>query len=172
MSPVRKGPVQVAPLHIHSDSRGGFVEVFRKEWFPGFEAKQVNISYSRKGVLRGLHYHTHQTDVWWPILGRFQVAFVKHGGFFGTLAKPVGDIVESFLLDSREPISILIPPNVAHGYLALEQDCILGYAVNREYDPADEHNTPWNHPGIEWMEEDPILSERDTLKGDPDVLKK
>ena len=158
MSPVHKGPVSVAPLHIHSDTRGGFVEVFRKEWFPGFEAKQVNISYSGKGVLRGLHYHKHQTDVWWPILGRFQVAFVHLA-----LANAEMPSVESFALDSREPVSILIPPNVAHGYLALEQNSILGYAVNREYDPADEHNIPWNHPGIQWMEENPILAERDTV---------
>ena len=163
MSPVRKGPVSVAPLHIHTDSRGGFVEVFRRQWFPGFEAKQINISYSDGGVLRGLHYHREQTDVWWPIQGRFQVAFVKDGGLLGTVIEPAGDIVETFVIDSREPVSILIPPLVAHGYLALDPECILGYAVNQTYNPDDEFNIPWNHPGIQWAVDKPILSERDTI---------
>ncbi len=130
------------------------MEVFRREWFPGFTAQQVNISYSHKNVLRGLHYHREQTDVWWPIQGRFQVAFVQQ--------QPT-HLVESFIIDSREPIAIKIPPNVSHGYLALDSACILGYAVDQVYNPEDEFTIPWNHQGIAWKVETPILSERDNL---------
>src|SRR5580765_4818775 len=45
---------------IYSDSRGHFLEVYRKDKFRELGIKddfvQDNISHSKKGVLRGLHY--------------------------------------------------------------------------------------------------------------------
>jgi dTDP-4-dehydrorhamnose 3,5-epimerase-like enzyme len=46
------------PLEPHQDDRGSLVEVFRRAWLPGpNEVLQANLSISRQGVLRGLHFH-------------------------------------------------------------------------------------------------------------------
>ena len=56
--------VKTVPLTVFRDERGAFQETFRKEWFPEREwnAVQHNRSESRKGVLRGLHFHQHQVE--------------------------------------------------------------------------------------------------------------
>lgn len=52
-------------LPIFVDDRGRFCETYRRTWIPGArEMVQGNLSRSRKGVLRGLHYHRRQADLW------------------------------------------------------------------------------------------------------------
>ena len=146
--------VEIQPIFKHSDERGALQEVFRADWFPYFKTEQVNISFNKKGVLRGLHYHRKQTDVWFPIQGRFQCGFYNENE----------QSIEHMTLDATNPVAVLIPPMVAHGFLALDEGSILGYAVNRAYDSSDEYTLPWDGFGIPWAIKDPILSSRD--KGD------
>ena len=57
--------VLLVPLETHADDRGAFRELFRRSWIPGMrEAVQLNLSRSRPGVLRGLHFHRRQADYW------------------------------------------------------------------------------------------------------------
>ena len=59
----------------HGDDRGRFMETFRHEWFPGAPAMvQGNRSDSKRGTLRGLHYHLHQADYWFVPTGTILVA--------------------------------------------------------------------------------------------------
>ena len=60
------------PLETHADERGNFAEVVRAAEFPE-PFVQANHSHSRAGVLRGLHCHRHQADLWYVIRGRIQV---------------------------------------------------------------------------------------------------
>ena len=70
--------VQIVRLQMYADSRGLFMETFRKEWFPQrtWEKIQCNRSDSIQGVLRGLHYHHHQIDYWYVPAGRLRAAMV------------------------------------------------------------------------------------------------
>ena len=56
-------------LEPHADERGRFVEIMRAANFPD-QFVQANHSRSRAGVLRGLHYHRHQADLWYVVSGR------------------------------------------------------------------------------------------------------
>src|SRR5215831_6293415 len=57
--------VYIVPLRAFADDRGYFFESFRKTWVPGVaEMIQGNVSFSKAGVLRGLHYHLKQADFW------------------------------------------------------------------------------------------------------------
>lgn len=150
--------VGVQPIFRHTDSRGSLQEVFRADWFPTFVPRQVNISFNRLHVLRGLHYHKLQTDVWFPIQGRFQCGFYSENE----------QRMEHLILDAMEPLALEICPGIAHGFLALDDRCILGYAVNQPYDPEDEYTLPWDGYGIPWRTDDPVLSSRD--KGDSSVV--
>ena len=145
----------LATLEPHVDDRGRFVEALRTSAYPE-RFVQVNHSRSIKGVLRGLHYHEHQADLWYVVSGRAQVALAD---LRTERDKPT---VETLELCAEHPQALYIPPGVAHGYLALT-DLDLIYLVTREYDPADEHGVAWDDPTLDvpWRTDQPTLSERD-----------
>ncbi len=57
----------------------------------------------------------------------------------------------------------MIPPGVAHGFLAIDPVSLL-YLVTNEYDGTDEHGFAWDDPlaALEWPTDSPILSVRDS----------
>ena len=58
-------------LVVHADVRGSFSELFRQGWFgDGLSFVQANVSRSAEGVLRGMHFHRRQADLWIPLAGR------------------------------------------------------------------------------------------------------
>ena len=147
-------------LRPHPDDRGRFQESFRKSWVPDApEMVQSSLSYSRAGVLRGLHFHKRQADYWTIARGRCRVTLVDIRAGSPTFRR-----VEQFEMSEAEPRGVFIPPLVAHGLYALE-DMTLSYLVSEEYDPADpdELGIAWDDPelGIDWGDELPVLSERD-----------
>ncbi len=142
------------------DSRGSFTEVFRSEWPQGVhygDQIQLNLSRSIKGAMRGLHFHHKQSDWWIPVSGTLQVALADLRTGSPTFLQTL-----SIKLSGSDSLCILIPPGVAHGFLALE-DISLIYAVNRYYDGGDEQGVAWNDPdlNIQWDVSDPIRSDRD-----------
>ena len=141
------------------DSRGSFLELFRKEWIPEVfdERIQINCSKSKAHVLRGLHYHNHQWDFWIPLSGNMIAGLADLRKNSSTYGKSL-----SLELDGEEPRGLLIPPGVAHGFAA-RTDLTLVYIVSNYFDNSDEHGIAWNDPGIsiEWGIENPVVSERD-----------
>jgi dTDP-4-dehydrorhamnose 3,5-epimerase len=148
--------VRVERRQPHADGRGRFLEVLRARDYPQ-EFVQSNHSRSQAGVLRGLHYHTGQADLWYVVAGTAQVALVdlrERGG------RPA---VMVFELSEAEPSTLYIPAGVAHGFVALT-DVDLLYWVTREFDSSDEHGIAWNDPtlAVPWAIDDPVLSDRDS----------
>lgn len=146
--------VVIEPLQRFADERGAFTEWARFSAFP-HELKQANHSHSAAGVLRGLHYHRNQADLWYVVRGRAQVALAD-------LRHPPKARTHLFTMDGDDPHIAYIPPGVAHGFLALT-DLDLIYLVSQEFDGSDEHGIAWNDPelAIGWATTDPIISERD-----------
>ena len=72
VEPIDIEGVLLVPLAHHEDERGYFFESFRQEWMPpGAPAIiQGNVSFSKAGVLRGMHYHKRQADFWVVVAGR------------------------------------------------------------------------------------------------------
>lgn len=141
------------------DVRGSFTELYRSAWLPGIfdERLQLNCSTSMAGVLRGLHFHDRQWDVWFLVTGRIRAAMADLRTDSPTRMKTC--VMD---LSSSDHCGILIPPGVAHGYLAIEHSVMI-YLVNRFYDGTDEHGVAWDDPllGIDWGTVSPVLSERD-----------
>lgn len=144
-----------AELVPHSDERGRFVEICRSSDFPDLFV-QANHSRSAAGVLRGLHWHRHQADLWYVIRGRIRVVMAD---LRVQVARPS---VVTLEMDGDEPASLYIPPGVAHGFLALTP-VDLTYWVTAEYDASDEHGLAWDDPtlAVDWGIAAPVLSERD-----------
>jgi dTDP-4-dehydrorhamnose 3,5-epimerase len=147
--------VLLTPLDAHADQRGSFAEIMRAGAFPDAFV-QANHSRSQAGVLRGLHYHRHQADLWYVVRGRMQVGL---GDLRDRSERPA---TASIVLDADHPASLYIPAGVAHGFLALS-DLDLIYFVTNYFDSTDEHGVSWDDPSlaIAWEEPNPVLSERD-----------
>lgn len=148
------------PLRVHQDPRGALTEVFRQAWLSHTPKPmlQANLSFSKKGVIRGLHYHLHQADFWIPVRGVFRAGLVD-------LRKGSPTECQSLCvdLDDSNPCALYVPPGVAHGYQALT-DAALMYLVDAYYDGSDEFGLKWDDPdlAVDWSGTvEPILSERD-----------
>ena len=146
--------VQRFPLTRHEDERGWFAELARASALPK-PIKQANLSHSRKGVIRGLHYHERgQDDLFVCLQGRARVVALNR------------DTGEAFCEDIGDDnfAAVYVPGNLAHGFEALT-DVLMLYHVTEEYDPSnpDEHGLPWNDPRVVdlWSTKSPLLSERD-----------
>ena len=147
--------VRVIPLARHGDERGWFMELYRESWLDGDRGRQANVSHSRKGVIRGLHYHERgQSDLFICLQGTARVVVLDVGNG-ETFSADIGE---------QNPAAVFISAGLAHGYEALT-DILFYYQVTREYDAADpdEHNVPWDDPRVRdlWSTRSPILSARD-----------
>jgi dTDP-4-dehydrorhamnose 3,5-epimerase len=163
--------VRVGRSASFADERGSFREVWRASAFdpaasapvPDARFVQVNLSTSGTGVLRGLHLHRRQLDLWFVAGGRAFTALVDVRPMLAGAERP---IVETRTLDADAWVSI--PAGVAHGFLALEPVRLL-YLVTNEYDGSDELGFAWDDPlaSVPWPlvpetpDGRPILSDRD-----------
>ena len=146
--------VEVIPLRRFDDERGWFVELARASGLPK-PWRQTNVSFSRRGVIRGLHYHERgQDDLFVCLRGTARVVVLDR------------DSGETFTLDIGDDnlVAVYISGRHAHGFEALT-DLLFCYHVTEEYDPADpdEHVVPWNDPRVAhlWSTQSPVLSQRD-----------
>jgi dTDP-4-dehydrorhamnose 3,5-epimerase len=146
--------VRRMPLRRYEDGRGWFCEL-RRDSELAKPMRQTNVSFSRAGVIRGLHYHERgQDDLFACLQGTARVV---------VLDRATG---EPFTEDIGEdnPVALYIPGVHAHGFEALT-DILFCYHVTAEYDPShpDEHTVPWNDPRVAslWSTSTPILSTRD-----------
>jgi len=146
--------VELYPLSRREDERGWFLELRRESWLSA-PTRQTNVSFSREGVIRGLHYHDRgQNDLFACLQGTARVVVLDR------------EADETFTVDigDENPVGVWIPGRHAHGFEALT-DLLFCYHVTEEYDPADpdEHEIPWDDPRVKhlWSTQSPILSSRD-----------
>ena len=146
--------VRTLPLSLHEDERGWFAELVRTSALPK-PIRQANLSRSRAGVIRGLHYHERgQDDIFVCLSGMVRVIVLDRASG-ETFTEDVGD-------DNH--VAIYVPGIHAHGYEALT-DCLFMYLVTEEYDATDpdEHSLAWDDERVShlWSTSSPILSARD-----------
>jgi dTDP-4-dehydrorhamnose 3,5-epimerase-like enzyme len=142
------------PLTRHEDERGWFAELTRASALPG-PIRQMNLSRSRRGTIRGLHYHERgQDDLFVCLSGTARVV---------VLDRSTGEAFSEDIGDDN-PTAIYTPGIHAHGWEALSE-CLFAYLVTEEYDAAnpDEHNLCWADTRVRhlWSTQTPILSPRD-----------
>jgi dTDP-4-dehydrorhamnose 3,5-epimerase len=149
-----EGMIRV-PLRYLADERGWLLEVRRESFLPK-RTVQTNVSFSRRGVIRGLHFHEReQDDLFTCLTGTARVV---------VLDRLAGEVFTEDI-GEENPVGLYIPGHYAHGFEALS-DLLFCYHVTEEYDPSDpdEHNVPWDDPRVRhlWSTDRPTLSARDT----------
>lgn len=157
--------VKLLEPQIFGDERGFFMETFRDEWFKQHVANrtfvQENHSKSVKGVLRGLHYQTENTQG--------KLVRVVSGAVFDvavdmrksspTFGQWVGEI-----LSAENKRQLWVPEGFAHGFYVLTDSAEFVYKCTDYYNPKAEHSLIWNDQtvGIEWpLAGEPSLSAKD-----------
>jgi len=155
------------------DDRGWFAEVFNSKAYglAGLptEFAQDNQSFSRKGVLRGLHYQLGLpqgklirvlSGHIWDVAVDLRRDSPEFGRWAGFHLKPIGDSGDLELL--------WIPEGFAHGFLVLSDAADVLYKTTNLYYPHGERSILWNDPdlAIDWPLQDlgsnvPSLSAKD-----------
>ena len=148
-----------------TDSRGFFLETYNQHSFAALgiveRFVQDNESYSKRGVLRGLHFQAEQAQgkLVRAVAGEvFDVAvdLRKGSATFGKWA--------CARLSAMNHHLIWIPQGFAHGFYALSESAAVAYKVTDFYAPEHERTLLWNDPdvGIDWpLIGEPILSDKD-----------
>jgi len=148
--------VQVEPLSIagawvfaprlHTDDRGSFREAFTRTSFApavghALDLKQMNVSVSSRGTVRGLHF----ADV-----PPGQAKYVQC--FSGRILDVVVDIRvgsptfgqwEAVELDGESGRAVYVAEGLGHGFCALSDSAVVGYLCSEPYAPEREHGV---HP--------------------------
>jgi len=157
------GVVIIEPK-VFGDNRGFFLETWNEARYveAGIAGPfvQDNLSYSVKGVLRGLHFQdpNPQGKLVYVLQGEvFDVAVDIRAGSptFGRWA--------SVMLSSENKRQFYIPPGLAHGFCVTSETALFTYKCTDLYNPAAEKGIIWNDPdiGIRWPIDEPVLSEKD-----------
>ena len=127
------------PLRRFEDERGWLTEIARTSALPK-PIRQTNVSFSRQGTIRGLHYHERgQDDLFVCLQGR-------RASSRSTARRARRSARTSATATSA---AVYVPGNLAHGFEALT-DVLMLYHTTEEYDAADpdEHQLPWNDPRV------------------------
>ncbi len=160
-----EGLVEIIPS-IFPDDRGWFYEFYNKKTFEQagitHNFVQENTSFSKKGVVRGLH---------------FQNAPHAQGKLVTVLQGKVVDVVVDMRmgsktfgktyyleLDGEKRNMLMVPEGFAHGFCALE-DSLFYYKCTNFYNKPSESGIVWNDPqlNIQWPVDDPIVSDKDKV---------
>ena len=163
--PTRIDGVVVIEPEVFGDNRGFFMETFNRARYAAAGVVtepfvQDNLSCSRRGVLRGLHFQNPdpQGKLVYVLEGEvFDVAVDIRAGS-PTFSEWVG-----VRLSSENRRQLYVPPDFAHGFVVLSETALFAYKCTAAYNPAAEGSIAWDDPdiGIEWPIKDPILSEKD-----------
>jgi len=157
------GLIELFPKLLY-DERGWFLESYNKDKFCSlnlkFEFVQDNLSFSKAGILRGLHF---QTD---PFAQGKLVKVIK-GEVLDIavdlrLNSPTFGQHDKVVLTAEKQNMFYIPEGFAHGFLALK-DSYLFYKCTKTYNKEFDTGVAFNDPelAIDWNIKTPIISEKD-----------
>lgn len=162
--PTRLPGVLLIEPRIFRDDRGYFFETWSRARYQALglpaDFVQDNLSYSRKGVLRGLHYQypTAQGKFVSVLRGEvFDVAVdIRRGS-------PTFGQWEGFTLSAENGRQLYVPEGYAHGFMVTSDDALFSYKCTAPYDPSSEGSIVWDDPdlAIAWPLAGPILAAKD-----------
>lgn len=150
---------------VFGDERGYFFESYNEEVYRNAGINlcfvQDNISKSKKGTIRGLHYQVGdkaQGKLCKVIYGK--VLDVAVDIRFGS---PTFGKYFSSELSEDNHTQLWIPPGFAHGFSVLSDEAIFSYKCTALYSKQHERAILFNdkHLNIDWKVDDPIVSDKD-----------
>lgn len=150
-------------LPAHPDGRGLFVKTFHestlREAGIHFPLAESYFSFSKKGVIRGMHFqtppHAHAKIVFCPV-GAIRDVVLDLRKSSETFGQHL-----SQELSAENHHALYIPPGCAHGFESLADGSMTYYLVSSEYSREHDAGVRWDSFGMAWETSAPILSTRD-----------
>jgi dTDP-4-dehydrorhamnose 3,5-epimerase len=162
--PTKLPGVIILEPRVFRDVRGYFLETWNQSVYEavGISAPfvQDNLSFSTRGVLRGLHYQ-HPS-------AQGKLVSVVHGEVFDVavdirLGSPTFGQWVGVTLSSDNFRQCYVPPGFAHGFQVMSESATFSYKCTARYEPRHEGTIRWNDPdlAIDWPIRSPVLSTKD-----------
>jgi len=153
---------------VFKDARGLFLESWNRMRYSeagiNFDFVQDNLSWSHRGVLRGLHFQNPQPQG--------KLVYVVQGEVFDVsvdvrVGSPNFGQWIGILISSENRKQVYIPEGFAHGFCVTSPMAMLAYKCTSFYNPEAEGGVLWKDPdiGITWPVQQPTLSAKDHLYG-------
>ncbi|MCX8064607.1 MAG: dTDP-4-dehydrorhamnose 3,5-epimerase [Candidatus Hydrogenedentes bacterium] len=157
--------IKLIKIGKFEDTRGCFAELYHQMDFHqvGLSEKfvQDNLSFSKKLVLRGMHYQLEP-------YGMGKLISCLSGEIFDVVVdlrkgSPTYAQWEGFYLSSDDLCWLWVPVGFAHGFLSLSENTIILYKCTQLYNPSADRTLSYCCPkiNIKWPEEPLIISEKD-----------
>lgn len=158
--------VLIVEPKVFGDERGFFMESYNAGRYgeTGLPDRfvQDNLSFSRRGVLRGLHFQNPQPQG--------KLVSVLQGEVFDVavdirVGSPTFGRWTGVTLSAENKRQFYVPPDFAHGFVVTSDVALFYYKCTDYYAPHAEGSILWDDPeiGIEWPIESPTLSEKDRV---------
>jgi dTDP-4-dehydrorhamnose 3,5-epimerase len=149
---------------VFGDARGFFMETWNRQRYAAagldWDFVQDNVSLSRRGILRGLHFQNPG--------GQGKLVYVLQGEVYDVAvdlrkSSPTFGRSYGLMLSAENKRQFFVPPGFAHGFAVLSETALFVYKCTSLYAPQNELTLAWNDPelGINWPLEAPVLSEKD-----------
>jgi dTDP-4-dehydrorhamnose 3,5-epimerase len=159
------GVILVQPK-VFLDERGFFTETFHAEKYREIGIPrpfvQDNYSYSKRHVLRGLHYQRNHPQG--------KLVYVASGEIYDVAVdirrdSPTFGQWEAHILSGENHHQLFVPEGFAHGFLVLSDFAAVMYKCTEVYKPADDTGIRWDDPdiGVVWPDDAPSLSPKDAV---------
>lgn len=159
-----EGVVIIEPK-VFGDERGFFMETWNQQKYAAAGIRETfvqdNLSLSRQGVLRGLHFQNPNAQG--------KLVYVLKGEVFDVavdirLGSPTFGQWTSVMLSADNRRQLYIPPGFAHGFCVTSDSALFVYKCTDFYHPQAEGSVLWNDPdlNIPWPTNHPELSAKDT----------
>ena len=161
--------VKIIEPSVFGDARGFFMETWNQKKFEELVTGkatnfvQDNHSKSKKGILRGLHYQTENTQgkLVRVVFGEVFDVAVDIRKSSPTFGHWVGEY-----LSAENKRQLWVPEGFAHGFYVTSDEAEFVYKCTDYYNPNAEHSIAWNDLdiAIAWpIEVAPLLSEKDKV---------
>ncbi|MBC7224604.1 MAG: dTDP-4-dehydrorhamnose 3,5-epimerase family protein [Anaerolineae bacterium] len=146
--------VRTRKLRLIPDERGFLMEMLRSDWEEFQKFGQVYVTAVYPGVVKGWHYHKIQTDYFICIAGMAKVVL-----YDAREDSPTYGEINEFFMGTQNPMLLVIPPGVMHGFKGISQEMTLIVNVPTElynYDEPDEYRLPAHTDQIpyDWARKD------------------
>lgn len=152
---------------VFGDARGFFMETwngarYEEHGIPAAELRfvQDNLSYSARGVLRGLHFQNPQPQG--------KLVSVLEGEVFDVavdirVGSPTFGEWTGVTLSAENKRQFWVPPDFAHGFVVTSEAALFSYKCTDYYNPQADGSVLWDDPeiGVDWPVQSPTLSDKD-----------
>ena len=157
--------VKIIETDSFLDLRGKFVENYRLSLYKDngidYNFVQDNIVYSKKNVLRGLHFQNKHPQG--KLISVIQGEIFDVAVDINRKSNTFGNWIGKNLSDKNGK-QLFIPPGYAHGYCVLSDFASIMYKCTDYYIDNDQYGIIWNDSeiNIDWPILNPIISKKDS----------